>query len=49
MSGSAPIDALLAQLSIRHEATPLTTDQDFVHAAEYCPLRIWPSKMRKTP
>lgn len=35
------IDALLAQLCIRHGLTLLTTDKDFVHAASYCPLRIW--------
>jgi predicted nucleic acid-binding protein len=35
------IDALLAQLCIRHHLTLLTTDQDFVHAARHCRLRIW--------
>jgi len=35
------IDALLAQLCIRHGLTMLTTDNDFVHAAEHCPLRLW--------
>ena len=35
------IDALLAQLCIRHELTLLTTDQDFSHAARHCPLRVW--------
>jgi len=35
------IDALLAQLCIRHELTMLTADQDFAHIAEHCPLRIW--------
>lgn len=35
------IDALLAQLCIRHELTLLTTDQDFTHAARHCPLRVW--------
>ena len=35
------IDALLAQLCIRHRLTLLTTDQDFVHAASHCPLRLW--------
>jgi predicted nucleic acid-binding protein len=38
------IDALLAQLCIRHELTLLTTDKDFVHAAEHCPLLVWPAK-----
>jgi predicted nucleic acid-binding protein len=35
------IDALLAQLCIRHELTLLTTDKDFVQAAAHCPLRVW--------
>ncbi|TSA40471.1 MAG: PIN domain-containing protein [Betaproteobacteria bacterium] len=35
------IDALLAQLCIRHGLTLLTTDNDFVLAATHCPLRIW--------
>lgn len=40
------IDALLAQLCIRHELTLLTTDQDFVHAAKHCALSVWPAKRR---
>ena len=35
------IDALLAQLCIRHGLTLLTTDRDFVHVASHCPLRLW--------
>lgn len=35
------IDAVLAQLCIRHELILLSTDQDFVHAARQCRLRIW--------
>jgi predicted nucleic acid-binding protein len=35
------IDALLAQLCIRHKLTLLTTDKDFVHAALHCPLKVW--------
>ena len=35
------IDALLAQLCIRHRLTLLTTDRDFVHAAAHCPLKVW--------
>ena len=35
------IDALLAQLCMRHDLTLLTTDNDFVHAAAHCPLKIW--------
>jgi predicted nucleic acid-binding protein len=35
------IDALLAQLCIRHGLAMLTTDQDFALAARHCPLQIW--------
>lgn len=35
------IDALLAQLCIRHDLTLLTTDNDFVKVASLCPLRVW--------
>jgi predicted nucleic acid-binding protein len=35
------IDALLAQLCIRHDLTMLTTDNDFSLAAEDCVLRVW--------
>jgi predicted nucleic acid-binding protein len=35
------IDALLAQLCIRHELTMLTTDADFTHIAKLHPLRVW--------
>lgn len=35
------IDALLAQLCVHHALTLLTTDDDFVRAAAYCPLRLW--------
>lgn len=37
------IDALLAQLAIRHELVLLTTDQDFRHAAAHVPLKVWRS------
>jgi len=40
------IDALLAQLAIRHDLTLLTTDKDFTHAAKHCPLQVWPAKSR---
>lgn len=40
------IDALLAQLCVRHELTLLTTDRDFTHAARHCPLRVWPARGR---
>jgi predicted nucleic acid-binding protein len=35
------IDALIAQLCIRHDLTLVTTDGDFVLAAKHCPLRVW--------
>jgi predicted nucleic acid-binding protein len=35
------IDALLAQLCIRHELQLLTTDGDFALAARHCSLRVW--------
>jgi predicted nucleic acid-binding protein len=35
------IDAVLAQLCIRHRLTLLTTDRDFILAAAHCPLRVW--------
>ncbi len=34
------IDALLAQLCIRHDLVLLTTDKDFTHAARHCRLRV---------
>lgn len=37
------IDALLAQLCIRHDLTMLTTDQDFERLAKYHPLSLWAS------
>ena len=38
------IDALLAQLCIRHDLTLLSTDNDFKLAAPHCALRVWASK-----
>lgn len=35
------VDALLTQLCIRHDLTLLATDNDFVHAAAHCPLKVW--------
>lgn len=35
------IDALLAQLCIRHDLTLLSTDKDFEHMARHCALRLW--------
>ena len=40
------IDAVLAQLCIRHELTLLTTDKDFTHASKHCELQVWPAKAR---
>ena len=37
------IDALLAQLCIRHDVTLLTTDRDFEAIARHFPLRVWRS------
>ena len=37
------IDAVLAQLCVRHDLTMLTTDLDFSRAAKHCALRIWQS------
>lgn len=34
------IDALIAQLCIAHDLALLTTDNDFVHAARFVPLRL---------
>jgi predicted nucleic acid-binding protein len=35
------IDALLAQLCIRHDLTMLTTDNDFRHIADHSTLQVW--------
>lgn len=35
------IDALLAQLCIRHQLTMLTTDKDFGRVAAHSSLRVW--------
>ena len=40
------IDALIAQLCIRHELTLLSTDNDFKLASKHCPLRVWSPKSR---
>ena len=43
------VDALIAQLCIRHGLTLLTTDLDFTHAAKHSELKVWsdPSKERR--
>jgi predicted nucleic acid-binding protein len=38
------IDALLAQLCIRHDLTLLSTDNYFRLAAQHCALRVWAPK-----
>ena len=43
------IDALLAQLCIRHELLMLTTDNDFAHLSRHAPLRIWRPPNPNTP
>ncbi len=35
------VDALLAQLCIRHDLTMLAADNDFTHMAGHCPLKLW--------
>lgn len=35
------IDALLAQLCLRHELVLLTGDEDFNHLAKHCTLHVW--------
>lgn len=40
------VDALIAQLCIGNDLTLLTTDQDFLHAARRCKLRVWSPKAR---
>lgn len=35
------IDALYAELCVRHELTMLTTDKDFEHMALHCGLSLW--------
>jgi predicted nucleic acid-binding protein len=39
------IDALIAQLCIRHDLTLLSTDNDFKLAAPHCRLRVWAPKV----
>lgn len=39
------IDALLAQLCIRHDLVLLSTDNDFKLAAAHCSLRVWKPKL----
>lgn len=38
------VDALIAQLCIRHDITLLSTDKDFANAARHCKLKLWSNK-----
>lgn len=41
------VDALIAQVAIRHNHRLLTTDRDFVHSAPHIGLAVWkPSSPR---
>jgi predicted nucleic acid-binding protein len=40
------IDAVLAQLCIRHELTLLSTDKDFLNIAEHSSLSVWATSSR---
>ena len=35
------IDALLAQICVRHSLVMLSTDRDFAHVARWTPLKLW--------
>lgn len=41
------VDALIAQLCIRHEITLLSTDKDFANAAQHSKLKLWSNKSVK--
>ncbi|MFZ2444808.1 MAG: PIN domain-containing protein [Syntrophobacteraceae bacterium] len=38
------VDCLIAAMAIEHDAQLFTTDRDFVHMAEHCPLRLLENK-----
>jgi predicted nucleic acid-binding protein len=38
------IDAVLAQLCLRHDLTMLSTDNDFGHVAGVCGLKLWQAR-----
>ncbi len=42
----ATIDALIAQLCIRHSMRLLTLDKDFEHAAKHSQLKLWRASVR---
>jgi predicted nucleic acid-binding protein len=35
------VDSLIAQVCIANDLTLLTTDEDFRHASQHIPLRVW--------
>ena len=41
------VDAVIAQLCVRHTLMLLTTDRDFAHAAKHSKLKLWRSTSRK--
>lgn len=41
------VDAVIAQLCVRHGLMLLTTDRDFAHAAKHSKLKLWRSTSRK--
>lgn len=41
------IDALIAQVCIRHGLTLLSTDRDFAHAAKHCSLKLWAAPRKR--
>jgi hypothetical protein len=43
------IDALLAQLCLRHDLTMLTTDRDFRDIAGHCALKLWTAPTQGGP
>ena len=42
------VDAVIAQLCIRHGLTLLTMDLDFMHAAKHCDLQVWSDKSQES-
>jgi predicted nucleic acid-binding protein len=40
------IDALIAQLCVRHALTLLSTDRDFEDVARHTPLKVWRARLR---
>jgi predicted nucleic acid-binding protein len=43
------VDALVARLCVANDLVLLSTDQDFVHAARHCSLRLWSSSVSTPP